>query len=80
MSWKDWSFEGEYLVSPNGDRFSENCVMACLFVRQMETYKDVMYGWGTYPEEARGRRDLSRSLSLPRANCDESQSRVWRSS
>jgi len=42
--WHGWYFEDGYLCSPQGDRFTAPSVMACLFVRQMETYREILYG------------------------------------
>jgi len=42
-SFKDWYFEGEYFVSPEGDRFNELTLRACLYIRQMQVFSDVLY-------------------------------------
>lgn len=42
--WEGWYFEGDYLCSPNGDRFTPECVLACFFVRQMRAFGEVLYG------------------------------------
>jgi hypothetical protein len=42
--WNGWHIEHGYLCSPNGDRFTPHTLLACIFVRQMETYKHVLYG------------------------------------
>ena len=40
-SWDGWTFEDDYLVSPQGDKYLPHLILACTFVRQMETYKIV---------------------------------------
>jgi hypothetical protein len=42
--WSGWYFQDGYLCSPAGDRFTPHTLLACIFVRQMETYKAVRYG------------------------------------
>ncbi|MGK2927913.1 MAG: DUF3653 domain-containing protein [Lysobacterales bacterium] len=42
-AWTGWHFQDDYLCSPNGDRFTPNTLMACFFVRQMETYRHALY-------------------------------------
>lgn len=41
--WRGWYFENDYLCSPNGDRFTPHTLMACFFIRQMATYRSMMY-------------------------------------
>lgn len=40
--WSGWYFEGEFLVSPNNDRFSARCIMAVFFWRQLEGVRSVL--------------------------------------
>lgn len=40
--WNGWYFEHDYLVSPNGDRFSPRCIMACFFWKQMVQVRSVL--------------------------------------
>jgi len=42
--WEGWFFWEGYICSPNGDRFTPECIMACFFVRQMDAFAHVLYG------------------------------------
>ncbi len=49
-NWKNWYFEGEFFCSPNGDRFTPECILACLFLRQMQDFRKVLYDRPTLPQ------------------------------
>jgi len=57
--WEGWYFEHGMLCSPNGDRFTPLCIMACFFVRQMDSFREVLR---TDPVEASKRPLLVRDL------------------
>jgi hypothetical protein len=33
--WQGWSFVEDFFVSPNGDRFTPACILACVYLRQL---------------------------------------------
>ena len=46
--WNGWYFEYGFFCSPAGDKFTPETLLACIFTRQMEAYKSVLY---TKPHE-----------------------------
>jgi len=38
-SWNGWAFEDDYLISPNGDRLTPAAVMACIYLKQTESFQ-----------------------------------------
>jgi len=42
-----WHFYEDYLVSPNGDRFTPAGIIACVFMRQMLRVRELLYDWPT---------------------------------
>ncbi len=41
--WNGWPFTYDYLVSPNGDKFTPQTLLACVFQRQLKEVKDLIY-------------------------------------
>lgn len=66
--WKGWNFEGEYLVSPNNDRYTERSIIACTFIRQMQAHGcllDICHHRIELPNDSVVKRnDVNRHFSL----------------